>query len=71
MQTARKNAANCFEMYVEMIKLMKDLDPALFKMAMDILKRQFNDFKLNPVGPLVKFFPDEVPDVFSRLWINK
>lgn len=68
IQTERKNAADCFEMYVEILHVMKDTDPALFGSAIDIVKKRFKDVKLTPVGPLTKKFPDLVPDMFSRLW---
>lgn len=40
IQTDRQTAFDCFEMYAEMIGVLKDLDPTLFKMAVTIVKER-------------------------------
>jgi hypothetical protein len=34
----RKSAVDCFEMYIEMITVLKQLNPVLFKTAINIVK---------------------------------
>ena len=60
----QKTAIDCFEMYAEIITVLKDLDPSLFKMAINIVKANFPSVELLPVSRLTKLYPEYVPDVF-------
>ena len=59
----------CFEMYVEMLQVMKDLEPESFKNAIMIVKeKKFPNFELKPLQHIKNLYPDFVPNVYTRLW---
>jgi hypothetical protein len=56
-------------MYADMVFVLKELDPQLFKTAIEIVRsKRFTESELQPVSRLLKLYPEQVPDVFPRLW---
>lgn len=65
----RKNALDAFEMYVELINLLKTLEPELVANACRVLKKTlFPNFSLKPFQTIMSLYPEFTPDVFYRLW---
>jgi|LakMenEpi03Aug12_release.lakeMendotaPanAssembly.Ray.scaffolds.fasta_scaffold664375_1 hypothetical protein len=68
-QADQKTAIDCFEMYVELLQVIKDLEPESFKNAIMIIKeKKFPQFELKPLSHIKQLYPDFVPDVYTRLW---
>jgi len=61
-----------FDCYIQLLELMIEIEPKLFRTAVRTLKKQMT-FKLDfiQMKRLKKLYPDLVPNVFSRLWITE
>lgn len=65
----RRDALDAFEMYVELINLIKTLEPELVTKACRVLKKNlFPNFSLKPFQSIKSLYPEFTPDVFYRLW---
>ncbi len=54
-------------MYIELIRLVSELEPELISAACRILKKEmFPKFEIKP--SIMNLYSDEIPDVFLRLW---
>ena len=68
----RKNAISLFDAYMQVYELMVKTDPKLFRHAIRSIKKH-KSFKLDMalVKKLKKVYPDELPNVFERLWLHQ
>ena len=65
----RLNARHLFDMYKDLIVLIQGLNPELFRQAANILKSERKaEFELKDVDRIRQLYPNDIPDVFTRLW---
>ena len=68
----KKQAREVFNMYVDLVEVIKGIDAELVRQAIRVLKKeQHKNFDVKGVHHMKKLYPDEVPDVYTRLWGTK
>ena len=59
-------------MYIDLIYILQRIEPDLVRQAIRVLKNEKQeDFELKNVQHMKKLYPDEVPDVYTRVWASK
>ena len=68
----RKNAISLFDAYLQVFDLMTQMEPKLFKTAVRTIK-QHKKFKIDmkTLRRLKRLYPEHLPNVFSRLWVQE
>ena len=68
----KKQARELFNMYIDLIEVIKGIEPELVRQAIRVLKlEKHQNFDIQNVHHTKKLYPDEVPDVYTRLWVEK
>ena len=68
----KEQARELFDMYVDLIAVIKNIEPELVRQAIRVLKiEKHPKFDIKNVDHLRRLYPDEVPDVFTRLWVTE
>merc|ERR1719464_689428 len=68
----RKEARELFDMYVDLIEIVKGIQPEIVRQAIRMLKlEKHQNFDVKNVKHMKELYPDEVPDVYTRLWGTK
>lgn len=66
---ARRTALQAFEMHIQLIDLMKTMEPELYSFCIRELRAtMYPEFKLRTSLEIQSMCPQFVPDVFKRLW---
>ena len=56
-------------MYVDLIEIVKEIEPELVRQAIRVLKlEKHRNFDVKNVHHMKRLYPDEVPDVYTRIW---
>ena len=59
-------------MYVDLIEIVKEIEPELVRQAIRVLKlEKHRNFDIKNVHHTKKLYPDEVPDVYTRIWVTQ
>lgn len=62
-------ALSIFELYVDLISLLKEMEPGIIRFAIQKLKENcYKDLNTDFMDKMRNLRPDIVPEVFTRLW---
>ena len=65
-------AQKLFDMYIDLINILQRIEPELVRQAIKVLKTEKEeDFELANVEHMRKLYPEDVPDVYTRVWVSK